>query len=102
MFNENMKHVADADLCQRFLIRFYGHHLRLILHTFGLQISIANGSVSKQSLWVCYASAYEMIRLVIDRLGTISYLYYCQDSVHVMVAYAAVVAIKVCLFYMLL
>lgn len=86
---------ADATLAQRFLVRFYDYHLRLLLHSFQLQLSIANGSASKPALWVCYASSLEMVRLIIDRLGTTSYLYYCQDSIHVMVAYAAVAIVKV-------
>ncbi|KAF3482720.1 priB protein [Arthroderma uncinatum] len=72
---------ADATLCQRFLVRFYGHHLRLLLHSFRLQLSIANGSASKPALWVCYASSLEM------------------DSLHVMVAYAAVATIKILLSF---
>ncbi|KAM5432152.1 hypothetical protein McanCB21832_005163 [Microsporum canis] len=90
---------ADATLCQRFLVRFYGHHLRLLLNSFQLQLSIANGSASKPALWVCYASSLEMVRLIIDRLGTTSYLYYCQDSIHVMVAYAAVAIVKIILSF---
>ncbi|EFQ99470.1 priB protein [Nannizzia gypsea CBS 118893] len=90
---------ADATLTQRFLVRFYGHHLRLLLHSFQLQLSIANGSASKPALWVCYASSLEMVRLIIDRLGTTSYLYYCQDSIHVMVAYAAVAIVKILLSF---
>lgn len=36
-----------------------------------------------------------MFRLVLDKLAYTHNLFYCQDSVHVMVAYAAVVMIKV-------
>ncbi|EEP81413.1 predicted protein [Uncinocarpus reesii 1704] len=88
---------ANRSVCHRFLVRFYGHHLRLLIHSFRLQLSILSGNVSKQSLWICYSSALEMLRLVVNRLGTTSHLYYCQDSVHVMVAYAAVVIIKILL-----
>nr|KMM70858.1 protein priB [Coccidioides posadasii RMSCC 3488] len=89
--------VASSSVCHRFLVRFYGNHLRLLIHSFRLQLSILSGNVSKESLWICYSSALEMLRLVVHRLGMVSHLYYCQDSVHVMVAYAAVVIIKILL-----
>ncbi|KAI2325124.1 hypothetical protein LOY98_006114 [Ophidiomyces ophidiicola] len=86
---------ADYSASHQFLIRFYGHHLRLLIHSFRLQLSTLNGNVSNQALWICYSNALEMFRLVVQRLGATNHLYYCQDSVHVMVAYAAVVTIKV-------
>ncbi|KAI2017724.1 hypothetical protein LOZ48_006834, partial [Ophidiomyces ophidiicola] len=85
---------ADYSASHQFLIRFYGHHLRLLIHSFRLQLSTLNGNVSNQALWICYSNALEMFRLVVQRLGATNHLYYCQDSVHVMVAYAAVVTIK--------
>ncbi|KAK2787234.1 hypothetical protein FQN52_007323 [Onygenales sp. PD_12] len=88
---------ASNNVCHRFIIRFYGTHLRLLLHSFRLQLSILSGSISKQALWVCYTSSLDMLHLVVDSLGSTSHLYYCQDSVHVMVAYAAVVMIKILL-----
>ncbi|KLJ07019.1 hypothetical protein EMPG_17494 [Blastomyces silverae] len=88
---------VSTNVAHRFIVRFYGTHLRLILHSFRLQLSILSGNISKQALWVCYTSALDMLRLVVDRLGVTSHSSYCQDSVHVMVAYAAVVMIKILL-----
>jgi hypothetical protein len=53
------------------------------------------GTISKQALWMCYKSSLEMLRLVVDQIAPTSHLFYMQDSIHVMVAYAAVVMIKV-------
>ncbi|OJD24117.1 hypothetical protein ACJ73_04523 [Blastomyces percursus] len=88
---------VSTNVTHRFIVRFYGTHLRLLLHSFRLQLSIMSGNISKQALWVCYTSALDMLRLVVDRLGVTSHSSYCQDSVHVMVAYAAVVMIKILL-----
>ncbi|KKZ62248.1 hypothetical protein EMCG_00415 [[Emmonsia] crescens] len=88
---------VTTNVAHRFIIRFYGTHLRLLLHSFRLQLSILSGNISKQALWVCYTSSLDMLRLVVDRLGVTSHSSYCQDSVHVMVAYAAVVMIKILL-----
>ncbi|PGH00029.1 hypothetical protein GX51_06028 [Blastomyces parvus] len=88
---------VSTNVAHRFIIRFYGTHLRLHLHSFRLQLSILSGNISKQALWVCYTSALDMLRLVVDRLGVPSHSSYCQDSIHVMVAYAAVVMIKILL-----
>ncbi|KAI5303088.1 hypothetical protein KEM56_000044 [Ascosphaera pollenicola] len=89
---------ASASISHRFIIHFYGTHVRLLLNSYRLQLSILGGaSISKQALWVCYMSALEMLRLVIDRLGAGSHLFYCQDSVHVMIAYATVILIKMLL-----
>lgn len=89
---------ASANISHRFIIHFYGTHVRLLLNSYRLQLSILGGtSVSKQALWVCYMSALEMLRLVVDRLGAGSHLFYCQDSVHVMIAYATVIMIKILL-----
>ncbi|OJD18325.1 hypothetical protein AJ78_01638 [Emergomyces pasteurianus Ep9510] len=88
---------ATTNVAHRFIILFYGTHLRLLLHSFRLQLSILSGNISKQALWVCYTSSLEMLRLVVDRLGTTSYSNYCQDSVHVMIAYAAVNMMKILL-----
>jgi hypothetical protein len=50
---------------------------------------------AKQALWLSYSSALGMLQTVIDVLGPAQLLYYCQDSIHVMTAYAAVFLIKV-------
>ncbi|PGH00113.1 hypothetical protein AJ79_08296 [Helicocarpus griseus UAMH5409] len=88
---------ASVSVAHRFIIRFYGTHLRLLLHSFRLQLSILSGNISKQALWVCYTSSLDMLRLVVDRLGITVHSSCCQDSVHVMVAYAAVLMIKILL-----
>ncbi|OAT10031.1 hypothetical protein BDBG_05713 [Blastomyces gilchristii SLH14081] len=88
---------VSTNVAHRFIVRFYGTHLRLLLHSFRLQLSILSGNISKQALWVCYTSALDMLRLVVDRLGVTSHSCFCQDSVHVMVAYAAVVMSKILL-----
>lgn len=91
-----------VDRCQAFLIQFYGTHLRLLLNSYALQQSL-NGSkngtpISKQAVWTCYSSAIDMLKQISDKFGPLKKLYFAQDSVHVMTAYAAVFLIKVSLY----
>ncbi|KAI9729305.1 MAG: hypothetical protein M1834_006976 [Cirrosporium novae-zelandiae] len=81
-----------------FLIRFYGVHFRLFLNSFRLQLSLFwIPSISKQALRSCFSSASQMIDLAIEHLVPSQLLYFAQDSVHVMMAYAAVFLMKVLL-----
>lgn len=56
---------------------------------------VCTSSVAKQALWQSYTSALEMLQVIIEILGPAQLLYYAQDSIHVMTAYAAVFLIKV-------
>lgn len=47
-----------------------------------------------EALWISYSAALKMIQLVADDANR-SCLYFAQDSVHVMIAYAAIFLIKV-------
>lgn len=87
---------ASENVSHRFMVSFYGKHLRLVLNSYRLQLSVlGGGGVSKQALSFCHTSALEMLRLVVDKLGTGTLLLYCQDSVHAMIAYSVVVIVKV-------
>jgi len=89
--------------CQRFLVRFYGLHLRLLLNSFSLQESLRHSKeglpIPKQALWTCYSSAVGMLELISEEFGPLKLLYFAQDSVHVMTAYAAIFLIKVLLSF---
>lgn len=93
-------YVEGVDRCQGFLICFYGSHLRLLLNSFSLQeylnVSRAGIPKSKQAVWICYNSAIDMLKQISDKFGPLKLLYFAQDSVHMMTAYAAVFLIKVC------
>jgi uncharacterized membrane protein len=84
------------ETCHPFLIRFYGTHLRLQLFSLPLQEILASAdpdiSTNLEVLWVSYSSALEMLQLI-NRSA--SFLYFAQDSVHVMTAYSAAFLIKV-------
>ncbi|KZL80483.1 fungal specific transcription factor domain-containing protein [Colletotrichum incanum] len=81
--------------CHPFLIQFYGTHLRLQLFSLPLQDILAqsdqNMSYHMEALWVSYSSALEMLHLICRHS---SWLYFAQDSIHVMTAYSAAFLIK--------
>ncbi|RAL62888.1 hypothetical protein DID88_004729 [Monilinia fructigena] len=83
---------------QRFLVNFYGSHLRLLLNSYSLQHSLKSakkgGAISKSALWQCSASAIGMLDNISNVIGPLKQLYFVQDSVHVMTAYAAIFLIK--------
>jgi len=88
-----------ASPCQHFLVKFYGSHVRLLLNSCSLQdlpSQCKDGiSPSKQALWLCFTSAVGMLELISHEFGPLKLLYFAQDSVHVMTAYAATFLIKV-------
>ncbi|KAB8304041.1 hypothetical protein EYC80_005387 [Monilinia laxa] len=83
---------------QRFLVNFYGSHLRLLLNSYSLQHSLKSAkkgsAISKSALWQCSASAIGMLDNISNVIGPLKQLYFVQDSVHVMTAYAAIFLIK--------
>ena len=82
-------------------MRFYGLHVRLLLNSCSLQDLLnqckEGVSPSNQALWLCYTSAVGMLELISQEFGPLKLLYFAQDSVHVMTAYAATFLIKVAL-----
>lgn len=84
---------------QQFLVNFYGLHLRLLLNSYTLQQSLKaakkGSTVSKSALWQCSSSAIGMLENITKVIGPLKQLYFVQDSVHVMTAYAAIFLIKV-------
>ncbi|KAF7885224.1 hypothetical protein EAF00_011042 [Botryotinia globosa] len=86
---------------QQFLVNFYGLHLRLLLNSYTLQQSLKaakkGSEVSKSALWQCSSSAIGMLENISKVIGPLKQLYFVQDSVHVMTAYAAIFLIKLLL-----
>ncbi|KAF5643384.1 uncharacterized protein FTJAE_3184 [Fusarium tjaetaba] len=82
--------------CHEFLIRFYGTHLRLQLHTLPLHgILVSNKSTINyhiDTVWVAYSSALNMLQLI-SRFP--EHVCFAQDSIHVMTAYSAAFLVKV-------
>jgi hypothetical protein len=83
--------------CHNFLIKFYGHHARLQLFSFPLhekrirtfeQVPVTD----IKPFWLSFQNALAILQLVSE---SSSLLYLAQDSVHVMIAYAAIFLIKV-------
>jgi hypothetical protein len=91
--------IEEISPSHRFLVNFYGLHLRLLLNSYSLQASLANArgfsAISKPALWLCSTSAIGMLEQISDEFGPFKQLYFVQDSIHVMVAYAAIFLIKV-------
>lgn len=97
-------HVTDAktstagDDLYQFFIAFYGTNLRLLFSLFPLHATLTSAVpeelVDKQSLLISYTSAVEMLQLLVQ--PAFSPLFYlAQDSVHIMIAYAAIFLVKV-------
>jgi hypothetical protein len=88
---------AGNDLYQ-FFIGFYGTNLRLLFSLFPLHATLTSGLpeelIDKQSLLISYSSAVEMLQLLVKPAFS-PLLYFVQDSVHIMIAYAAIFLVKV-------
>ena len=86
------------DKRHEFLIRFYGYHTLLTLCSEALHdalnIRTSAREVDLQAIWCGYNAALDVLRLVADQSNA-AFLYFVQDSVHVMIAYAAVLLVKV-------
>ncbi|CAO2658294.1 Nn.00g060170.m01.CDS01 [Neocucurbitaria sp. VM-36] len=88
----------ERERCHRFLIAFYGAHTLLLLFSLPLQSSLSPKStlIDMEALWISYNAAIRMLHLVSEESGSFC-LYFAQDSIHVMIAYAAVFLIKLLL-----
>lgn len=89
---------TEEQSCHQFLVRFYGTHLRLQLHSLPLQGMLTSGesdvTLHLDTIWLAYRSAMSMLRLISHYSA---HLYFAQDSIHVMTAYSAAFLVKVIL-----
>lgn len=60
-----------------------------------MKYSKADSQIAKFPLWLCSSSAIGMLEQVSQEFGPLKQLYFVQDSIHVMIAYAAIFLIKV-------
>ncbi|KAI0653216.1 fungal-specific transcription factor domain-containing protein [Cubamyces menziesii] len=76
-------------------IQFFQSHVRLFLNTFGLNSASLEGRAMPNSEAVrqCYHSASTNLR-IISEFAKLHVLQYCQESVTVMTAYAALVLLR--------
>ncbi|KAF7197486.1 Protein priB, partial [Pseudocercospora fuligena] len=83
----------------QFLVQYYADHTLLMLYSGPLQASLSSktGPLDLEPFWVSYNAATGILRLVSSR-EVAGYVYFVQDSMHVMLAYASVFLIKVCFF----
>ncbi|KAF5978891.1 hypothetical protein FCOIX_5602 [Fusarium coicis] len=86
--------------CHEFLIRFYGTHLRLQLHTLPLHGILVSDKLNINhhidTVWVAYSSALNMLQLI-SRFS--EHVCFAQDSIHVMTAYSAAFLVKITLVF---
>ncbi|KAK8065780.1 hypothetical protein PG997_012527, partial [Apiospora hydei] len=89
---------CPLESCHSFLIRFYGTHLRLQLFSVPLQEILTNKepeiTTNLEVFWVSYSNAMEVLQLI---RSSATWLYFAQDSIHVMTAYSAAFLIKLLL-----
>lgn len=89
---------ARGEDCHTFLIPFYGSYARLLLFTSPLRASMRlkdiTTPVDTEAIWNSCSSALDMLKLVSEPSAS-QLVYFAQDSVHVMIAYATVFLIKV-------
>ena len=92
---------ARGEDCHAFLIPFYGSYARLLLFTAPLRASMRLRdivtSVDTEAIWNSCSSALDMLRFASEPSAS-QLVYFAQDSVHVMIAYATVFLIKVSAF----
>ncbi|EME81276.1 uncharacterized protein MYCFIDRAFT_140249 [Pseudocercospora fijiensis CIRAD86] len=83
----------------QFLVQYYADHTLLMLYSGPLQASLSSktGPLDLEPFWVSYNAAIGILRLVSSR-EVAGFVYFVQDSMHVMLAYAAVFLIKVYFF----
>ncbi|KAK8058573.1 hypothetical protein PG994_009021 [Apiospora phragmitis] len=90
--------MSPVESCHPFLIRFYGTHLRLQLLSLPLQEILASKEPDITSnlevFWVSYSNAMDMLQLI---CSSATWLYFAQDSIHVMTAYSAAFLIRLLL-----
>jgi hypothetical protein len=88
---------GDGEDCHAFLVPFYGTYARLLLFTLTFHASPKPKdtiSVDTNEIWNSGSSALSILNLV-SQVSTSQLLYFAQDSVHVMIAYATVFLVKV-------
>lgn len=94
--NVEQKQSPEEETCHKFLIRFYGTHLRLQLFSLPLQdvlsSAYSDSSLHLDIIWAAFTGAMDMLKLVSRHSAQ---LYFAQDSIHVMTAYSAAFLVKV-------
>lgn len=90
------KQLPEEETCHKFLIRFYGTHLRLQLFSLPLQDVLSSkysdSSLHLDIIWAAFSGAMDMLKLITRHSAQ---LCFAQDSIHVMTAYSAAFLVKV-------
>ncbi|KAI0648197.1 fungal-specific transcription factor domain-containing protein [Trametes meyenii] len=93
---DQLQRCTQADGFHTAFIRFFQSHVRLFLNTFGLRLAhnevrpVSNAEAVAQ----CYQSACTNLQIISD-FDKLHVLQYCQESITVMTAYAAVVLLTI-------
>ncbi len=97
-WSQRVKLRADPedDGCHQFLIHFYASHIRLQLFSLPLQGMLVSADTDTtlhlDTVWTAYTNAIKLLRLIPEYA---EYLYFAQDSIHVMAAYSAGFLVRV-------
>ncbi|KAI0371838.1 hypothetical protein BV20DRAFT_965134 [Pilatotrama ljubarskyi] len=93
-WDEQLRQCSQAGTFHRAFIQFFQSHVRLFLNTFGLNLfSHERVLANPEAVQQCYRSACANLQ-IISKFDQLHVLPYCQESITVMTAYAAIVLLK--------
>ncbi|KAI8998949.1 fungal-specific transcription factor domain-containing protein [Trametes punicea] len=95
IWQEQLRQCSQAGGFHSAFIQFFQSHVRLFLNTFGLNLSSTEtrSPPNQEAVWHCYHSACANLQIISD-FDKLHVLQYCQESVTVMTAYAAIVLLR--------
>ncbi|KAI0071471.1 hypothetical protein K474DRAFT_1712429 [Panus rudis PR-1116 ss-1] len=88
---------ANGEKFHMAFLSLFRLNVRLFLNSFGIQAAMSTVTPvmpSKQALSACYASAIEILEIVVCEFSALNVLRYTQESITVMTAYASVFLLK--------
>ncbi|KAH9857745.1 fungal-specific transcription factor domain-containing protein [Lenzites betulinus] len=97
-WDQQLRHCSQADGFHSAFIQFFQSHVRLFLNTFGLNVATPDTRTSPdpEAVEQCERSACKNLHIITE-FDKLHVLQYCQESITVMTAYAAIVLLRVSL-----
>ncbi|KAJ3005111.1 hypothetical protein NUW54_g4491 [Trametes sanguinea] len=94
-WQDQLRQCSQAGGFHSAFIQFFQSHVRLFLNSFGLNLSSteSRSASNPEAVRQCYNSACANLQIISD-FDKLHVLQYCQESITVMTAYAAIVLLK--------